>query len=163
MPRKTKEINQEKTVKEQSILNEKINALIQNILEPDNKVSDTEKPAKKTNSKSTSTKTKATASKGTKTKADKSTVKEKATKTRTTSKAETTTSKKATKSTSAKTKSTTKSKTTSTKIVAPTVVEYYDLPYKYNQTVVKVLYQNPTTLFVYWEIPAEICNEDRQK
>lgn len=152
MPRKTKEINQEKTVKEQSILNEKINALIQNILEPDNKVSDTEKPAKKTNSKSTSTKTKATASKGTKTKADKSTVKEKATKTRTTSKAETTTSKKATKSTSAKTKSTTKSKTTSTKIVAPTVVEYYDLPYKYNQTVVKVLYQNPTTLFVYWEI-----------
>lgn len=34
----------------------------------------------------------------------------------------------------------------------PMEVEYYDLPYKYNQTVVKVLYQNPTTLFVYWEI-----------
>ena len=32
------------------------------------------------------------------------------------------------------------------------IVEYYDLPYGYNKTVVKVLYQNPTTLFVYWEI-----------
>lgn len=42
--------------------------------------------------------------------------------------------------------------TKSTKIVAPNKIEYYDLPYKYNQTVVKVLYQNPTTLFVYWEI-----------
>lgn len=40
----------------------------------------------------------------------------------------------------------------SKKLTAPTKIEYYDLPYKYNQTVVKVLYQNPTTLFVYWEI-----------
>lgn len=32
------------------------------------------------------------------------------------------------------------------------VPEYYDLPYRYNQTTVKVLYQNPTTLFVYWDI-----------
>jgi len=40
----------------------------------------------------------------------------------------------------------------SKKVTAPTKIEYYDLPYKYNQTVVKVLYQNPTTLFVYWEI-----------
>lgn len=31
-------------------------------------------------------------------------------------------------------------------------VEYYDLPQKYNQTVVKVLAQTPKTLFVYWEI-----------
>lgn len=30
--------------------------------------------------------------------------------------------------------------------------EYYDLPYKYNQTVVKILAQTPTNLFVYWEI-----------
>ena len=45
-----------------------------------------------------------------------------------------------------------KTKTKSAKITVPSVVEYYDLPYKYNQTVVKVLYQNPTTLFVYWEI-----------
>lgn len=32
------------------------------------------------------------------------------------------------------------------------VVEYYDLPYRYNETVVKVLYQTPDTLFVYWDI-----------
>lgn len=32
------------------------------------------------------------------------------------------------------------------------IVEYYDLPYGYNNTVVKVLYQDPTTLFVYWEV-----------
>ena len=32
------------------------------------------------------------------------------------------------------------------------VVEYYDLPYRYNQTVVKVLAQTPKTLFVYWDI-----------
>ena len=31
-------------------------------------------------------------------------------------------------------------------------VEYYDLPYNYNQTVVKVLAQTPNTLFIYWEI-----------
>ena len=33
-----------------------------------------------------------------------------------------------------------------------TTVEYYDLPQKYNQTVVKVLAQTPKTLFIYWEI-----------
>ena len=32
------------------------------------------------------------------------------------------------------------------------IVEYYDLPYRYNQTVVKVLAQTPNTLFVYWDI-----------
>ena len=32
------------------------------------------------------------------------------------------------------------------------VVEYYDLPYRYNQTVVRVLAQTPTTLFIYWDI-----------
>ena len=32
------------------------------------------------------------------------------------------------------------------------MVEYYDLPYRYNQTIVKVLYQTPTTLFIYWDI-----------
>ena len=31
-------------------------------------------------------------------------------------------------------------------------IEYYDLPYRYNQTLVKVLAQTPTTLFVYWDI-----------
>ena len=39
------------------------------------------------------------------------------------------------------------------------VLEYYDLPYRYNQTVVKVLAQTPNTLFVYWDI----SDTDRQK
>ena len=45
-------------------------------------------------------------------------------------------------------KSSTKKRTE--KKVFPT--EYYDLPQKYNKTVVKVLAQTPKTLFVYWEI-----------
>ena len=32
------------------------------------------------------------------------------------------------------------------------IVEYYDLPYRYNQTIVKVLAQTPTNLFIYWDI-----------
>lgn len=32
------------------------------------------------------------------------------------------------------------------------VVEYYDLPYRYNETTVKILAQTPTTLFIYWDI-----------
>ncbi len=41
----------------------------------------------------------------------------------------------------------------------PIILEYYDLPYKYGKTVVTVLAQNPTTLFVYWEI----SDEDRKE
>ena len=36
--------------------------------------------------------------------------------------------------------------------------EYYDLPFSYNKTVVKLLAQTPETLFVYWEI----SDADRQ-
>ena len=39
------------------------------------------------------------------------------------------------------------------------ILEYYDLPYRYNQTVVKVLAQTPNTLFVYWDI----SDDDRKK
>ena len=39
------------------------------------------------------------------------------------------------------------------------IIEYYDLPYRYNQTVVKVLAQTPTTLFIYWDI----SDDDRKK
>lgn len=38
-------------------------------------------------------------------------------------------------------------------------VEYYDLPEKYNKTMVKVLFQTPKKLFVYWEI----AEADREK
>ena len=42
------------------------------------------------------------------------------------------------------------------KVVEKTaIIEYYDLPYRYNKTMVKVLAQTPTTLFVYWDISDE--------
>ena len=217
MPRKTKEINEEKPVKKESKLNKKIDSLIKAVLNSEDTVADD----KKTTKKAKSTATKAKSSKATKSKVSQSTsekkvvTKSKATKatrsadkkeeeksTKTTASKKKTTEKKtkssdtkatktSTKKTSAEpktakkkvaeekkttakkatktaaktsTKTTKKSKTSKEKATAktttkktkkvapPTVVEYYDLPYKYNQTVVKVLYQNPTTLFVYWEI-----------
>lgn len=53
---------------------------------------------------------------------------------------------------SAKKKSTTSKKTTKTKNSISSEIEYYDLPYRYNETVVKILAQTPTTLFIYWDI-----------
>ncbi len=38
------------------------------------------------------------------------------------------------------------------------ILEYYDLPYRYNETIVKVLVQTPSVLFVYWDI----SDEDKQ-
>ena len=32
------------------------------------------------------------------------------------------------------------------------ILEYYDLPYRYNETVVKILAQTPKILFVYWDV-----------
>lgn len=63
--------------------------------------------------------------------------------------------KSATKSTTKKTTSSKNAEKESKEVVNKPlveVVEYYDLPYRYNQTVVKVLYQTPTTLFIYWDI-----------
>ena len=78
----------------------------------------------------------------------------KSTSTKTTS----TTTKKANqkKPTTKKTNSTTKKKSSTKKSqvqIIPT--EYYDLPQKYNETVVKILAQTPKTLFIYWEISDE--------
>lgn len=39
------------------------------------------------------------------------------------------------------------------------ILEYYDLPYRYNETVVKILAQTPKILFVYWDI----SDDDRKK
>ena len=72
--------------------------------------------------------------------------------TKTTSTKKTTTKKTTAKKTVSK-KDTTKkvsAKKNTEKKVLP--IEYYDLPQKYNKTVVKVLAQTPKTLFVYWEI-----------
>lgn len=38
------------------------------------------------------------------------------------------------------------------------IVEYYDLPYRYNQTIVKILAQTPKNLFIYWDI----SDQDRE-
>lgn len=45
----------------------------------------------------------------------------------------------------------------------PFILEYYDLPYKYNKTVIKALAQNPNTLFVYWEISDEDVKNLKEK
>lgn len=39
------------------------------------------------------------------------------------------------------------------------MLEYYDLPYRYNETVVKILAQTPKKIFVYWDI----SDNDREK
>lgn len=114
--------------------------------------------ATKTSKTSTS---KRTSSKSTKTLTDDNTsVSTKGTTTkRTSSKA----SSKKTDSKDLKTKTTRTRKTVNKKEVKEDILpsvsfEYYDLPYRYNHTVVKLLAQNPNTLFVYWEI----SDEDRQ-
>ena len=68
--------------------------------------------------------------------------------------------KKATSAKKTATKKATK-KTSSRKTQAKNlnIEEYYDLPNKYEQTIVKILAQTPTILFVYWEI----SSKDRNK
>jgi len=69
----------------------------------------------------------------------------------------------------AATKSTTTRKRTSTKKTAEKtdsdiqILEYYDLPYKYGNTIVKLLAQTPKTLFVYWEISDDDINNFKQQ
>lgn len=70
----------------------------------------------------------------------------------------TTTKKTATKKAVSK-KTTTKKATTKKTSKKIDIVEYYDLPYRYNQTIVKVLAQTPNNLFIYWDI----SDEDREK
>ena len=80
----------------------------------------------------------------------KSTVKKATTKKATTSKS---TTKKTTASKNADKKS-------SAKKAKPVVLpEYYDLPTVYNRTIVKILAQTPSSLFVYWEV----SEDDRKK
>ena len=115
----------------------------------------------KSNIKKTTTKKKTTTTTKTTTKA-KTTKKAdipKATSTKKTStvkKAPTTKKTSATKKAStAKKTSTTKNKTTkktTKQKITTNIVEYYDLPQKYNKTIVKILAQTPKTLFIYWEI-----------
>lgn len=72
----------------------------------------------------------------------------------------TTSSKSATVKKASTKKTSTGSKTTNKKSSSKKlpILEYYDLPNLYNQTIVKILAQTPTVLFVYWDI----SDEDKQ-
>jgi hypothetical protein len=123
------------------------------------------KTTKTTTTKKATSTTKATTAK-------KATVKKTTTAKKTTTKKATTTKKTTTKKATT-TKKTTSKKTTATKkttfkkpavkksvtvekvvdsVPFKDVPEYYDLPFRYNHTVIKLLAQNPTTLFVYWDL-----------
>lgn len=117
--------------------------------------STTKATAKKTTTKKATSKKPTTA----KTTAEKPTSKSTSSKVAKTAKGNT---KKSTISKETKTKKSTseiKPKRTSRKKVVATPMEYYDLPYRYNQTIVKILAQTPTILFVYWDI-ADSDRED---
>ena len=117
------------------------------------------------NKKTTTTKKSASSKKEIKSKKEAGSKKEtstKSSKAKKSTNSKTATSKKTstTKKASSKKASTTKV-TSALKKILPT--EYYDLPQKYNKTVVKVLAQTPKTLFVYWEISdADIENFKKQ-
>ena len=106
--------------------------------------------------KKVTTTKKATTAKKTATAKKTSTVKKATTKKASTTAKKTTTSKKAS---TAKSKTTTAKKSTvskKSKLEAKKDFafksEYYDLPFMYNKTTVKILAQTPKILFVYWEV-----------
>ena len=109
--------------------------------------------AKKTTSTKVTTKKAKEDVKVEKTKTKKTTTTKKATTKKTAEKKATTK-----KTTASKKTATSSKKTTTTKSKASAIkktvssVEYYDLPYSYDKTMVKVLFQTPKKLFVYWEI-----------
>ena len=149
MPRKTKETNEElnaviatkkdSTKKATKSVAKKTTAKKDVVEKTETKKSSTTKSvAKKTSATSKTVATKKT-----------TTPKKKSVTKSTTKKASTKTVAK--KSTAKKT-TTSKRKRTTTKKQKVDIVEYYDLPYRYNQTVVKVLAQTPTNLFIYWDI-----------
>ena len=139
MPRKSKE-------EIENIENNKTTAVKKNVKSTVTKKSSSSKNSrakKPESSKKTISAKKAPNSK--KAVSTKSSKEKKSTNSKSTTSKKTVTSKK----TSSK-KATSVKKSAATKKILPT--EYYDLPQKYNKTVVKVLAQTPKTLFVYWEI-----------
>ena len=133
MPRKTKEIKENTTNLDQNKLN------TQNISAKTKKTS-------RTTTKKTSTVKKSTTKKSSST-IDKKSVDSKIAKKNNSKK--TTNSSFSTKKKSTKKSNSTRNTTANKKI---DIVEYYDLPYRYNQTIVKVLAQTPNHLFIYWDI-----------
>lgn len=110
-------------------------------------------PTKKEKTKSVSdVKKTSTSKKSATTKTTKKSIKTTSTKKSTTSK-KSSLNKKTTKSKNAVAKKSTASKTaTAKKATKKEILEYYDLPYRYNETTVKILAQTPKKLFVYWDI-----------
>ena len=176
MPRKKQETNEEintvvstkkastskkeTTKKEPKTVAKKSTAKKDIVKKTDSKKSSTTKNvAKKTSATSKSVATKRTTSKTGATD-EPVAIETSATKKSTTTKKSTST-KSATKKVSTKSarKKSTTSKRKTTKKQKVDIVEYYDLPYRYNQTVVKVLAQTPTNLFIYWDI----SDKDREK
>ena len=115
-------------------------------------VKDTKKIATKkaTTKKVASTSKNSTITKKTETKKD--TNKNAITKTSTKTSRGTTTKKATKKDTISKTTKRKPSGTISKRKSTTSTIEYYDLPVRYNQTIVKILAQTPNMLFVYWDI-----------
>ena len=111
-----------KDVKKEELKNEKVTKKTSTSVAKSKTTTSKSASAKKTTKKTTKTTAKATTKKSTSTVAKKKTTK--------------------------KVSSTAKKKELETSVIA----EYYDLPYGYNETIVKILYQTPNILFVYWDI-----------
>lgn len=158
MPRKTKEIMDEKENKKAET---KQNSTKKTEKSPTKPIS-TKKSSAKNNSSSMKKNNTAKVSKRTtssqKKKEDKPiTQKTTSSRAKSTKKVTDSKTKSTKKSSTSKEKSTRKSRSVTKKPDIP-FVEYYDLPYRYNQTVVKVLAQTPKNLFIYWDI----SDEDRK-
>ena len=141
MPRKTKEQNDLELKNEENI--EKTTT---------KKAAKTPKKATSTTTKKSNTTKKSTSTTKRKTTTTSSSAKKKTAASSTRKKAATTKKATTTKKSTTTRKKTAAKKTSSSKKEKVEVVEYYDLPYRYNQTVVKVLAQTPTNLFIYWDI-----------
>ena len=158
MPRKTKELNEEKETKKTTSNVEKVEPKVTS-----KKEVSTRNKASASNSKK-STKTSSVTEKKTSRKKvsdDKKTTTKKSLNSKsnsktTTKKASATKTKKELSKKSSASKATTSRKNSKKESVVQN--EYYDLPYRYNQTVVKVLAQTPNNLFIYWDI----SDEDRE-
>ncbi len=152
MPRKTKE---QKELENEKLTTNQIKKSNKTDSKSSSKKDDIKKPAKTakkaaTATKSSTTKTSQAAKKDNiKSTTKKTTATSKSTSSKSSRSTKTTTKSTKTNTTKTTRKSTSKKETTKSTV---SVVEYYDLPYRYNQTIVKVLAQTPTNLFVYWDI-----------
>ena len=181
MPRATKETKKDELKEEKKVAKSKVSAKIPTTTKTEKKTTKTTS-RKKTSTSKTTAKKKTAATKGSPTNKKTATATKKgsvstASKKNSSIKAKKSMSSMTAKSTSTKkdvkaatkskkvssaTKKETTKKTTSTKkkstaskskkVDTNIVAEYYDLPYRYNETIVKILYQTPNVLFVYWDI-----------